>query len=129
MPHPPAPDRFPQAVDCRLEVGLRTGAGRHRADCVDQVKTTMQTKLVRRPTVGMVLLLTAWVSVPMLVPLLDGLDGVRGSRAVTPRRDLSTAEKSTISLFQSASLVRAAVFLRRAFNIAKNCSTGFRSGE
>ena len=30
---------------------------------------------------------------------------------------------------QSASLVRAAVFLRSAFSFAKNCSMGFRSGE
>jgi 2-alkenal reductase len=59
----------------------------------------MPTRLARLTTIWLLLLLTAWVAEPMLLPLLYGASE---SRTVTPRSDLSAAEKSTIALFRNA---------------------------
>lgn len=59
----------------------------------------MSIRLARLATVWLLLLLTLWVAEPMVLPLLYGTDM---PRPIAPRGDLSSAEKTTVTLFQTA---------------------------
>jgi 2-alkenal reductase len=60
----------------------------------------MPTRLARLATIWLLLLLSLWVTEPLLIPLLYGASG---QRTVAPRGDLSGTEKSTTALFRNAS--------------------------
>jgi len=59
----------------------------------------MRTNLARMGAGWLLVLLTVWISEPLLLPWLYG---TTAPRTVAPRSDLSAAERSTIALFQNA---------------------------
>jgi 2-alkenal reductase len=60
----------------------------------------MTSRLLRIAAIWMLILATAWVARPYLIAIWASAEG---PRTVTPRGDLTQAERATIKLFQTVS--------------------------